>query len=129
MLFRSPCSAVQIARKQAIPQRFLEIILNQLKQAGLVEARRGRMGGYRLKANPEELTVGDILRVTGGELELVGCQGDGEDGRCPLWKQCVFFPLWDRAQRALSDVCDGTTIRQLVDQDRMLPPIGQGQCR
>ena len=58
----SPLSSAEIARRQAIPQKFLELILASLKQAGFVESRRGADGGYLLARPADALTVGEVLR-------------------------------------------------------------------
>jgi len=58
-----PISISEIARAQAIPARFLEAILAQLKRAALVESRRGNEGGYVLARPPSRISVGDVLRV------------------------------------------------------------------
>src|SRR5512140_2347611 len=57
-----PVRIADIARRQKIPQKFLELILAGLKQAGFVESRRGAEGGYLLARPPESLTVGEVLR-------------------------------------------------------------------
>ncbi len=62
-----------IAEAQAIPPRFLEVILNQFKGSGLVESKRGFYGGYSLTREPSEITVGDILRYLQKEMEASHC--------------------------------------------------------
>src|SRR5260370_9998930 len=57
-----PIRIADIAQRQNIPQKFLELILASLKQAGFVESRRGAAGGYLLARPPESLTVGEVLR-------------------------------------------------------------------
>src|SRR5690348_5111434 len=61
-----PVKIADIARRQKIPQKFLELILASLKQGGFVESRRGADGGYLLACSPEQLTVGDVLRYIEG---------------------------------------------------------------
>ena len=65
---QGPISIGEIAKAQAIPARFLEAILAQLKRAGLVESRRGNEGGYVLSRPPARISVGDVLRVVQGTL-------------------------------------------------------------
>src|SRR5712691_2701219 len=57
-----PVKIAEVARRQKIPQKFLELILASLKQGGFVESRRGADGGYRLARPASELTVGEVLR-------------------------------------------------------------------
>src|SRR5438309_5237955 len=61
-----PVKIADIARRQKIPQKFLELILASLKQGGFVESRRGAEGGYLLARSPGDLTVGEVLRFVEG---------------------------------------------------------------
>ena len=70
-----PVKIGDIARRQAIPQKFLELILAGLKQGGFVQSRRGAEGGYLLARRPERIMVGEVLSFV---------EGAGESGRrCP----------------------------------------------
>jgi Rrf2 family protein len=106
-----------IAESQSIPTRFLENILNQLKQSGLVLSRRGKTGGYLLARPPREISVGEIIRLIEGPLDVVACAGR-QESNCPLDGGCVFLPMWRRAQAALEEVYDGTTLADLLEEDR-----------
>jgi Rrf2 family transcriptional regulator, cysteine metabolism repressor len=106
-----------IAEAQAIPTRFLENILNHLKGGGFVESVRGKEGGYLLARSPKDLTVGEIVRFMEGPLSPVECTAGGKKGACSMLGRCVFLSLWKRAQDALESVYDGTTFRDLVDQE------------
>src|ERR1035437_5528827 len=70
---QAPVRSGEIAAKQAIPPRFLEHILTELKTSALVEARRGVHGGFQLALPPEELTVGKVIRIVDGPLDPVRC--------------------------------------------------------
>jgi len=110
-----PVRVADIAEAQSIPVRFLEAILNQLRQAGVVESRRGKDGGYLLEGRPSAVTVGDVLRAVDGETRVIDCGNDPAE--CPSAGQCVFHPLWDRAKGALDQVYDSTTVADLVDEE------------
>jgi len=114
---KGPVRVSEIAEEQAIPPRFLEVILNQLKQAGFVESRRGSEGGYRLRHRPDALNVGDVIRFIEGPLAPVGCMGEHPTEDCPLHNHCVFMPMWERVQKAVSDIYDTTTFQDLVEQE------------
>ena len=62
----SPCKIADIAKRQKIPQKFLELILASLKQGGFVESRRGAEGGYLLARAADAITVGEVLRFVEG---------------------------------------------------------------
>ena len=108
----------EIARAQAIPPRFLEVILSQLKQGKFVMSQRGNTGGYRLIRAPKTLTVGEIIRFIQGPVGPVGCIAGDEKEKCSLYGDCVFLPMWEKVQNAISDVYDNTTIQDLVDQEK-----------
>jgi Rrf2 family protein len=116
---KGPVKIAHIAKTQAIPVRFLEVILNQLKQAGFVESRRGSSGGYVLTRSPASLSVGEIIRFIEGPLSPVQCVTGSGDGHCPLHTECAFLPMWEKAAAALSRVYDATTFEYLVEQDRL----------
>ena len=115
-----PTASSEIAAVQAIPPRFLELILNQLVNAGIAQSRRGAHGGYHLQMLPRELTVGRVLRLTEGEMTPVDCELCGGGKECPLKDHCVFESLWNRATSAVLEIYDGTTFQDLLDEDRRL---------
>jgi len=106
-----------IAEAQAIPQRFLENILNHLKGGGFVESIRGKEGGYLLARSAEDLSVGEILRFVEGPLSPVNCRVKSSKNSCVMYGRCPFNSLWKRAEKALEAVYDGTTFRELVVQE------------
>jgi Rrf2 family protein len=108
----------EIAARRQIPPRFLEMILNQLKQGGFVESRRGADGGYRLARPADKITVGDIVRFIDGPLAPVDCVSQSQPKPCEFEGECGFFNLWTRAREALSSVLDGTTFADLVAENR-----------
>ncbi len=111
-----PVSIGEIAKAQAIPARFLEAILAQLKRASLVESRRGNEGGYVLARSPGRISVGDVLRVVQGSLAdpgIAGSQGNGSHA-----SQVVFGPIWEAAVRSASSVYDAASFQVLVDRYR-----------
>ena len=111
-----PVKIADVARAQAIPPRFLEVILNQLKRTGFVASRRGNDGGYQLLRSPEDLTVGEVIRFIQGPLGPVDCVADGGQDDCPLHAGCVFLPMWKKVREVTAAVYDGTTFQDLVDR-------------
>lgn len=98
-----PIKIADIARRQKIPQKFLELILAGLKQSGFVDSRRGAEGGYLLARSPDNITVGEVLRAV-------------ENFRTPGTKNSEdpFAPIWERVDAATSDVLDGTSFGELA---------------
>lgn len=69
----APVQLARIAETQQVPRKYLELIMLDLKKAGIVTSVRGPSGGYRLAQPPEDISFGDILRVTDGPIALVPC--------------------------------------------------------
>jgi Rrf2 family cysteine metabolism transcriptional repressor len=119
-----PVKASSIAEAQCIPIRFLENILGQLRQAGIVDSARGKEGGYRLNRPPQQLSVGEVIRLVQGPLSAVECvstgTGNGAGGgrECALKSGCVLLPMWEKAHGAMMGVYDGTTFHDLAEQER-----------
>jgi Rrf2 family transcriptional regulator, cysteine metabolism repressor len=101
-----PVKIAEIARRQKIPQKFLELILASLKQGGFVESRRGAEGGYMLARRAESISVGDVLHFVEGRQE--------ERARLRKRADSPFSNLWERADLAIDSVLDSTTFAQLV---------------
>jgi Rrf2 family transcriptional regulator, cysteine metabolism repressor len=112
-----PVSIGEIAKAQAIPARFLEAILAQLKRASLVESRRGNEGGYVLARLPARISVGDVLRVVQGSLADPGTASNSQ-GNGSHASHAVFGPIWEAAVRSASAVYDAATFQVLVERYR-----------
>jgi len=102
-----PIKIAQVAKRQKIPQKFLELILAALKQGGFVESRRGAEGGYLLARVPELITVGEVLRFIESSREA-GPRGGHRHVESP------FTGLWRQVDDAVSRILDHTTFAQLV---------------
>ena len=98
-----PVKIADIARRQRIPQKFLELILAGLKQNGFVDSRRGAEGGYLLARSPDTITVGEVLR----SLENVKTAARNASSD-------PFAEIWCRVDRAVSEVLDQTTFKDLA---------------
>jgi Rrf2 family protein len=115
-----PVKISAIAGAQAIPVRFLEVILSRLKRSGLIDSKRGFTGGYFLTRPPGEITVGDIMRFFRREARPGGCAACLSNARCPFTRGCAFSQMWNRVDRAIFAVYNETTIQDLVECDRRL---------
>ena len=114
---QGPIKIKDIAEAQAIPIRFLEVILNQLQRVGFVRSKRGAEGGYALVPSPDQVSVGDIVQFIEGTLAPVACMTDKSADGCSLQGNCVFIEIWDRAEKALSDVYDKTSFQDLINKE------------
>jgi Rrf2 family cysteine metabolism transcriptional repressor len=110
----SPVKARDIASAQAIPLRFLEVILAELKNASFVESKRGNDGGYVLARSPSNVTVGQVISfVQGGLTKRV----PDERGGAAITGDYVFSRMWQRVSALISDVYDQTTFADLVKEE------------
>jgi len=100
-----PVKIGDIAKRQKIPQKFLELILAGLKQGGFVESRRGAEGGYLLVRTADTLTAGEVLRFVEGSQP--GRSRSRRKGESP------FADMWNRVDQAVSEVLDHTTFAEL----------------
>lgn len=114
---KGPIKISYIAQMQAIPERFLEVILSQLKKSGFVRSKRGYQGGYLLVVPPDELSVGDLMRFLHRNDVSEVCVAPIPEIKCPFLGDCAFFPLWRRVRDAIYTVYDETTIQDLLDND------------
>jgi len=114
----NPINVADIADNQAIPPRFLEVILNQLKHVGIVDSRRGNEGGYILVRSPHNLTVGEVMRTLDGNDGPLGGKTNNNGGS--LFGDCAFNPMWEDGWKAMWEVYDNTTFQQLVDKARRI---------
>lgn len=106
-------SLKDIAKRQEISDKYLEQIISILNKAGYVKSIRGAQGGYLLRKEPQEYTVGMILRLTEGTLAPVSCVE--EDTECQREENCVTFLVWKKINDAVCDVVDHITLADLVE--------------
>lgn len=117
--------ACAVAQAQAIPKRFLDGILLELRQGGFVAARRGKNGGFLLARPAGEISVGQVLRFCSGPLHPVDCRTAAQEP-CPLVGACVFESVWEQARQALEAVYDAVSLEELVRREGVLFPARQG---
>ena len=92
----------EIAERQGISKKYLEIIVKDLVSAGLLTGASGKGGGYRLCRKPEEYTVGEILDLMEGTLCSVACLA-GEKNECPRRQECETLPMWTEYDNMVHD--------------------------
>ena len=110
----SPISLKDVAKRHDISDKYLEQIISILNKAGYVRSVRGAQGGYMLKMEPQNYTVGMILRQTEGSLAPVACIEDDEIV-CDRQQQCVTSIVYKKINDAISGVVDNITLQDLVD--------------
>lgn len=104
-----------ISERQHLSMKYMEQIVSRLSKAGYLYSVRGPQGGYRLSRPTSEYRIGDILRVTEGELALVRCLDCNRDFICIHNEGCVTKPLWKEIQNRILEYVDSVTLQQLID--------------
>ncbi|MEE0022089.1 RrF2 family transcriptional regulator [Ruminococcus sp.] len=104
-----------VAKRQGVSKKYLEQIVPLLSKAGMLRSNRGYQGGYRLTKTPAEYTVGDVLRVTEGDLACVSCVLPGNND-CPREAECITKPVWDGLYQTVTTYLDSITLQDILDQ-------------
>ena len=115
-----------LAEREQLPRKYLEQVLRDLKQAGLVTSRPGPQGGSRLARPAEEISVGEVVRALDGELQPGHCFEEAhgiDEADCPgCWGMttCSMREIWLELGAAMSRVLDGTSIAELTRRQHEL---------
>ncbi|MFV0466397.1 MAG: RrF2 family transcriptional regulator [Lachnospiraceae bacterium] len=108
-----PVRLKDTAERQSISVKYLEQIISQLVKSGYVRSIRGPQGGYKLARDPQEYTVGMILRRVEGNMAPVSCLED-EKNECDRQSECVTVRIWQELDDAIRGVLDKYTLADLV---------------
>lgn len=111
---KGPMQVSVISRLQNIPVKYLEQIVRPLKKANFVTSIRGAKGGHMLAKNPEEITLGMIVRLFETQSELVECISCPE--KCLMSRDCTIRIAWQEATDALYEKLDSITIADLKNK-------------
>lgn len=111
-----PIPIREIAEKEEISYQFLEQIFLPLRREGLIKSVRGAKGGYTLNKPPQEIKVGDIIRVLDGPIAPVECMAndDGGDRRCSRSATCLSRSIWEKLRDRMSEVLDEITLADVI---------------
>lgn len=102
-----------IAARQEISKKYLEIIMRDLVDKGMVTGISGKKGGYRLSVEPSECSVLDILLAAEGSLAAVACLEPGADP-CPRAANCKTLPMWTEFDSLISDFFAGRMLSDFI---------------
>ncbi len=103
----------EVSERQDISLKYMEKIMPALVSAGLVEGVHGKGGGYRLTRDPSRYTVGEILRLTEGDMAPVACLScDAEE--CARGEECRTRPMWNELNGRINDYLDSVTLADLM---------------
>lgn len=115
-----PISLKGIAERQGISEYYLEQLMAVLRRKKLVKSVRGAQGGYVLSRQPSEITVGEILDVLEGPIEISDCITDDEGVECRRVYYCPTRLIWVKIKTAIDDVVNSITLEDMVNDHKIL---------
>src|SRR5689334_3090568 len=111
----------EIAQTFDISKAHLMKVVNDLSQKGYLDTVRGRRGGLRLMRKPGEINIGQVVRDTENQLDVIGCLE--HKGYCPIQRVCVLRGVLSDATDAFLEVLDGHTLADLIKPRRVLSSL------
>lgn len=114
---RSLVRVAELAKAEDLPVKFLEQVMQQLREAGFVESVRGKHGGYRLARLASQIPIGQIVRLIDGPLAPIGCvsQTAYEPCNCPDEDHCGLRMLMIDVRNAIAAILDRYTLADVVE--------------
>lgn len=107
-------SLKEVAERQQISMKYLEMIVGLLNKGGMLLSIRGKKGGYRLAKKASEYTVGSVLKLTENNLAPINCPEMGEEG-CNRADQCITLPMWKKLDDIIDQYLESVTLQDLLD--------------
>lgn len=104
-----------VAERQNISKKYLEQIVPALHKAEILVTTRGFQGGYKLAREPKNITVGEVLRLTEGNLAPVVCL-ETEKNTCKRAGECVTLHIWEGLQKIISEYLDSITLQDMIEK-------------
>ena len=118
---KRPILISELAKKERIPKKFLEHILLELKNKGILYSKKGKGGGYSLSKKPEQISVGAVIRVLEGTLSPLPCLSQTAYHKCDECRDettCAIRMVMKEVREATASILDGTSLREMLDQSK-----------
>lgn len=113
-----PVQIGDIAQRIDVSVKYLEQLIIPLKKAGYITSVRGPKGGHLLTRAPHEITVGEIVDVLEGGINLSNCVGDPKV--CEKSEECLTRNLWEEATKAMRDKLNSATLAQMIESGKTI---------
>ncbi len=123
---KGPMSLKEVSQKQQLSETYLEQIIAHLRKAGLVTSIRGAQGGYELSKKPEDITVGEVIKILEGPLAPSDCVLDDEPD-CSRADYCVTRVIWEKIMDSINNVIDSITLNDMVNDYYKLKQKKEGE--
>ncbi|HWI54921.1 MAG TPA: Rrf2 family transcriptional regulator [Desulfobacteria bacterium] len=108
-----PISLKSVAERQGLSEHYLEQLIAVLRKAGLVKSVRGAQGGYILARQPNDIKVGDIIRVLEGPIAPEECVKEEDAEQCLKAEFCITRSVWERVRISIEDVLDSISLADM----------------
>lgn len=109
-------SLKDVAERQEISMKYLEMIVAILNKGNLLESQRGKAGGYRLAKEAGQYTIEEILNLTEGTLAPVNClEKNGK--KCEKADECMTLPLWQKLDKVIDNYLSSVTLQDLIEKN------------
>lgn len=108
-------SLKDVAERQEISMKYLEIIVAMLNKAGYLKSKRGKAGGYMLSGEPRDFNIGAILKLTEGSLAPVTCMENDGCISCKRASVCVTLPMWAKLDKLIDDYLEKISLEDLME--------------
>ena len=118
-----PVQMGEIANRQNISIKYLEQLIIPLKKANLIKSIRGPKGGHMLSVSPDEVTVGDIVRILEGGTDITGCIVNPE--LCDKSESCATRELWGKVSEAIYEKLNAVTLAQMLEREDTLSTLNK----
>jgi Rrf2 family protein len=108
--------ASEIAEQEQIPKKFLETILRDLRNHGIISSRRGKFGGYHLLKKPEEITFTEIIRIVDGPIAMLPCVSLNYYTKCDDCNEeiCQIKNVFEKVRNVTLDVLNNSSVSKLI---------------
>ena len=120
---QSPVQIADLAEREDIPKKFLEIILLELKNAGILQSKKGKGGGYLLGKSPEGISLGDIIRTLDGPLAPLPCVSQKayrKCDECPDETTCGVRAIMKEVRDTTATILDGASLADILRRAEQL---------
>jgi Rrf2 family protein len=133
---RTTVSGSELAEANRLPLKFVERILQELREAGIVETHRGKFGGYALAKPADEIGIGQIVRLMDGRLAPICCASENayQPCTCPDEDHCGLRMIMIDVRNAIANILDRYTVSQVVEvtlrkmrRDGIVPPFASAE--